>query len=106
MKGYAKKITQKYDREIFLLKIITEGKEKEFKTDSAERLFRYYQAESLDSELLVITNLDCENFYPNDILKIKFSDKIYFTNDQGWYVYVDSSNLVNIEYKLFDKWSS
>lgn len=37
-----------------------------------------YLAESLEAKFKVITAMDDEDFYPNDILKIYPSNKIYY----------------------------
>jgi len=70
---------------------------KEFSIDNAQRFFKSYLVESFDSELNIIVNLDCYNFYPNDILKVNFSDKIYFDYTHGWYILLNENNLVNIQ---------
>lgn len=78
-------------------------KNQEFMVDKAYRLFKVYKVESFDSELMVILNLDNNNFYPNDILKVNLNDKIYFDYSYGWYLHLNENNLVNIEVQLFQE---
>lgn len=68
------------------------------KIDSSTHLFKTYQVESFDTKLLVILNLNAYDLYPNDILKVNLTDKIYYTEKDGWYLHLEYNNLVNIRY--------
>ena len=57
----------------------------------------------MDSEILVITNLNCLDFYHHDILKVRTNDRIYFSEINGWFIYLSDKNLVNIEYTFFNQ---
>lgn len=62
----------------FLVKVKSLPKVMELSIDFVKRNFKMYLVESLEAKLKVITFMDDNDFYPNDILKIYPSNKIYF----------------------------
>ena len=77
----------------FLVKIKSLPKVEELQIDFVKRSFKMYLVESLEAKLKVITAMDDDDLYPNDILKIQPQNKIYFSESDQWYIHVNQDNL-------------
>lgn len=100
-KGYiAKKV-----KGSFLVKVKSLSKTRKLKIDGVSRLFKSYLIDSFDSQLQLITPINGPEYYPNDILKLLNKDKLYYTEENGWYIFNKENALVFIDVDIFNELS-
>ena len=101
-KGFITKKT----RGSFLVKVRSLSKVQKLNIDGVSRLFKTYLIDSFDTQLQLVTPINGPEYYPDDILKLLNKDKLYYTEENGWYIFNKVNCLVFIDVDIFDELST